>query len=127
MHCKHRCCLQHIILTTIEVEPENIPTSPTFVNHVNCGAHTIQLIVSDALKELRSNHYNVIKLCRQFAKFLRRSTTITKLKNLGIKFKFPKLDCLTRWNSLLILVSILSYSMILEKCNSGIKFIHSSW
>lgn len=94
---------------TIEVDPENIPSSPMFVNHVNCGAHTLQLIVSDALKELRSNHYNVIKLAREFAKFLRRPTNIAKLKNLGIKFKFPKLDCLTRWNSLLVLVSILIF------------------
>lgn len=104
--------------TMIEVELENISTSPTFANHVNCGAHTIQLIVSDALKELHSNYYNVIKLCRQFAKFLRRPTTITKLKNSGVKFKFPKLDCLTRWNSMLILVCVLIYLMNLKKCNS---------
>lgn len=102
--------------TTIEIEPENIAASPMFVNHVNCGAHTIQLIVSDALKELRSNHYNVIKLCRQFAKFLRRPTTIVKLNNLGIRFTFPKLDCSTRWNSLLILVNDLIYSVNQKEC-----------
>lgn len=105
--------------TTIEIGPENISTTPPmFVNQVNCCAHTIQLIVSDALKELRSNYQNVIKLCRQFAKFLRRPTNINKLKNLGLKFKFPKLDCPTRWNSLLILVSFFIYLINPKKYNT---------
>lgn len=89
----------------IEIDPRNIPTSALFVNHVNCGAHTLQLVIGDALKNLSEEHKNIIKMCRAFAKFIRRPTSITKLKNLDIKWKYPKLDCSTRWGSTLYMVN----------------------
>lgn len=88
------------------INPGDIQTSAMFNNHVNCAAHTIQLVVSDGLKELRKNHNNVIKICRAFAKFLRRPNIIVKLKQMGIKIKLPKLDCPTRWNSTFVMVSL---------------------
>lgn len=91
----------------IAIDARDISAPALFVNHVNCAAHTIQLVVSDALKDLSQEHKNIIKICREFAKFIRRQTNITKLKNMGIKWKYPKIDCVTRWGSTLIMVSSL--------------------
>lgn len=87
------------------INPGDIQTSAMFKNHVNCAAHTIQLVVSDSLKELGKDHKNVIEICRAFAKLLRRPNIIVKLKQLGIKIKLPKLDCSTRWNSTYLMVN----------------------
>lgn len=87
------------------INPGDIQTSAMFNNHVNCAAHTIQLVVSDGLKELRGDHNNVIKICRAFAKFLRRPNIIVKMKQMGLKIKLPELDCPTRWNSSFLMVS----------------------
>lgn len=89
----------------IEIDPRDIRSSALFVNHVNCGAHTLQLVIGDALKDLSQEHKNIIMMCREFAKFIRRPTSSTKLKNLGIKWKYPKLDCSTRWGSTLHMVN----------------------
>lgn len=89
----------------IEINPRDVPSPAIFVNHVNCASHTIQLVVSDALKELSPEHNNIIKMCREFAKFIRRQANITKLRNIGLKWKYPKIDCVTRWGSTWVLVS----------------------
>lgn len=94
----------------IVIDPRDIPASALFVNHVNCGAHTLQLVIGDALNDLCHEHKNIIKMCREFAKYIRRPTSITKLKNLGIKWKYPKLDCLTRWGSTLFMVCLIDWS-----------------
>lgn len=88
------------------VDPNDIISSAIFVNHVNCAAHTIQLVVLDALKKLSQSDQNVIIICREFAKFVRRSSSIVCVEKLGIKRKLPKLDCPTRWSSTYIMVSI---------------------
>lgn len=89
----------------IQINPRDISVPAIFVNHVNCASHTIQLVVSDALKELSPTHNNIIKMCREFSKFIRRQANITKLKNMGIKWKYPKIDCVTRWGSTWFMVS----------------------
>lgn len=96
----------------IEIDPRDISVPATFVNHVNCAAHTIQLVVSDALKELSPEHSNIIKMCREFAKFIRRQANITKLRNMGIKWKYPKIDCVTRWGSTWVMVSLPPSNML---------------
>lgn len=85
---------------------EDFTDPPIFLNRINCTAHTLQLVVSDALKELKIEHQNVIKLCREFAKFVRRQTSINELKAEAIKIKFPKFDCVTRWSSTYKMVSL---------------------
>lgn len=76
-----------------------------FVNQVNCASHTLQLVVKDGLDALSQEHKNVIKLCREFAKFIRRQSSLNKLVKHGIKIKLPRLDCITRWSSTYMMVS----------------------
>lgn len=78
---------------------------PIFVNQVNCASHTLQLVVKDGLNAIPQEHKNVIKLCREFAKFIRRQSSLNKLFKYGIKVKLPRLDCITRWSSTYMMVS----------------------
>lgn len=98
----------------IDINLQDISAPAIFVNHVNCASHTIQLVVSDALKELTPEHKNIIKMCREFAKFIRRQANITKLRNMGIKWNYPKLDCITRWGSTWLMVSSLSTNILIS-------------
>lgn len=82
-----------------------------FVNKVNCASHTLQLVVKDGLDALTQEHRNVIKLCREFAKFIRRQSSLNKLVKHGIKVKLPRLDCITRWSSTYMMVSGQSQSL----------------
>lgn len=79
---------------------------PIFINQVNCASHTLQLVVKDGLDALPQEHKNVIKLCREFAKFIRRQSSLNKLVKHGIKVKLPRLDCITRWSSTYMMVSV---------------------
>lgn len=74
------------------------------ISGVNCIAHTIQLLIKDALKSLTKQHRNVIELARGVAKFLRKQTTIHEMNEKGFKFKMPRIDCSTRWGSTCIMV-----------------------
>lgn len=85
--------------------PQSSSIRPIFLNRVNCGTHTLQLVVKDGLKSLRPEHTNIIKLCRQFVKFVRRQTSINELRQNGIIIKLLRLDCLTRWSSTYVMVS----------------------
>lgn len=111
------------------VDPNDIPSSAIFVHHVNCVAHTIQLVVLDALKKLSLSNQNVIIICREFAKFVRRSSSIMYVEKSGIKRKLPKLDCPTRWSSTYVMVGIcaaIDSSIILFRNYKSFKFFHCS-
>lgn len=75
------------------------------VNGINCAAHTLQLVVKEALSNLSSEHQNVIVYCREFAKFTRLQTTICEIKARGVEKRFPPLDVPTRWSSTYIMVN----------------------
>lgn len=92
---------------------------------INCAAHTLQLLVKDALKELRKETINVIDLCRRVIKALKlnstkliieqaRQNTSTEVvaKQPELTLKVPSLDVETRWGSSFVMVSSLAYSLI---------------
>lgn len=87
-------------------EIQKLPIPPIRLSRLNCSSHTLQLVVKDALKKLIKQHANVIALCREFAKFVRRQTSINELLKHGMKIKFPKLDCVTRWSYTYLMVRI---------------------
>lgn len=94
-------------------EIQKLPMPPILLSRLNCSSHTLQLVVKDALKKLKKEHANVIALCREFAKFVRRQTSINELLKQGTKIKFPKLDCLTRWSYTYLMVSIYIHTSLL--------------
>lgn len=59
---------------------------------VYCSAHNVQLGVNDAQKQLPKSHQNVIELCRQATKFLRKKSTIHELNAIEIYYSLPRLD-----------------------------------
>lgn len=72
-----------------------ITDSKTCVNCIRCAAHTLQLVVTDAIKE--SNLANNINECRKIAIALRKQTISAKLKSENLRLS--KLNVPTRWNS----------------------------
>lgn len=83
------------------------------VHGIPCSAHTLQLAVNQALKNLPAE--SLISLCRVAAKLLRRETYIYDLKEAGINTKTVRIDCAVRWNSIYLMVGALyNICMILE-------------
>lgn len=74
---------------------------------VNCVAHTVQLAIKEALKNIDIAYSNVIELAREAAKFLRKQSTRYDLKNDGFEFSMPRMDCETRWCSTCIMVNFI--------------------
>lgn len=64
---------------------------------VKCSAHSLQLGVHDGLKQLPKKHQNVIALCRQAAKFLRKKSTKHELNENEMPYSLPRMDVETRW------------------------------
>lgn len=64
---------------------------------VECSAHSLQLGINDSLKQLPKAHQNVIELCRQAAKFLRKKSTKHELNENNIHYNLPRMDVKTRW------------------------------
>lgn len=75
------------------------------VNGVSCAAHSIQLVVKEALSDLSSDHGNTIARCREFCKFVRLQSTICEMKKKGIKPRLPGFDVPTRWSSTFMMVN----------------------
>lgn len=74
------------------------------ITGVNCSAHTLQLVVKDGLNLIDKCHSNVIKLVRKITKFLKLSSTRHVLKEEGITYSTPRIDCTTRWGSTYLMV-----------------------
>ncbi|XP_040360142.1 uncharacterized protein LOC121048176 [Ixodes scapularis] len=64
---------------------------------VRCAAHTLQLAVTDALKE--SGSCTIVAECRALVKKLRVQSAMGLIRKLGLKK--PVIDCPTRWMSTL--------------------------
>lgn len=69
--------------------------SKSAVNCVRCSAHTLQLVVMNAIKGEKLSAK--ISKCRNLAKTLRKPTNAAKIKNEN--HRYAKLSCPTRWNS----------------------------
>lgn len=76
-----------------------------FVNGVNCAAHTVQLAVKDALRQMDVTYSNIIQLSRAVVKFIRKESTRNKAEKRGLKFILPVIDIDTRWSSTYMMVN----------------------
>lgn len=74
------------------------------ITGVNCSAHTFQLAIKSALKNISRKHSNVISLCRHAAKILRLRTSHHEMELHGKVYKSPRLDVETRWCSSYMMV-----------------------
>lgn len=74
------------------------------INSIRCAAHTLQLAIMDALG---IDEFDLlVRLARAVCKELRTDSNITELRQNNIRFKIPRIDCKTRWNSIYIMVII---------------------
>lgn len=81
---------------------------------IRCGAHTVQLMTRDALKN--SGFKNIISVCKYVVKKLRLDSFKEKAKEANITYKQPHLSCTTRWDSELLMVrySYLVYLIVIK-------------
>lgn len=84
------------------------------ITGVNCTAHTLQLVIKDALKKIAKKHQNVIKLCRKVAKALRlKSTQQNYEKHFNRKYHIPRLDNDTRWGTMYTMVCTCDFKCLI--------------
>lgn len=74
------------------------------ITGINCAAHTLQLAINDALKNIAKTHMNVISLCQKISKFFRLDSTHREASNMGFSYRKPHLSCPTRWCSTYLMV-----------------------
>lgn len=82
------------------------------VQGIRCAAHTLQLCIKFALKNISTADKNIITLCRRIAKTMRLKSTIDELNMDRVKYSIPRLDVETRWSS--------TYSMV----NNYLLMVH---
>lgn len=70
---------------------------------IRCAAHTVQLMVKDAFKELTLDL--LLKVAQSVAKDLRKRKFINAAREEGITYNFVRLCCKTRWDSEYFMVS----------------------
>lgn len=83
-----------------------------FSRSVRCAAHTLQLAVNSALGE--KAYKLIIGLCKAVCKELRDRSVGIKMRELGISFRMPRIDCATRWGSTYIMVCSI-YFLVMAK------------
>ncbi|KAL1480366.1 hypothetical protein MTO96_034727 [Rhipicephalus appendiculatus] len=71
---------------------------------IRCAAHTLQLAVSDAVKDSCSN--TLVAQCRALVKKLRVQSAMGLIRKLGLRK--PIIDCRTRWMSTLAMLTRVS-------------------
>lgn len=79
--------------------------STKLVNTVRCGAHTLQLMVRDAID--KSNFKRILTLCRAAVKLLRTQKYRHDAKEAEIEYTLPVMFCTTRWDA--------DYLMVISK------------
>lgn len=89
------------------------------ITGVNCSAHTLQLVIKDALLAIDKKHRNVISLCRNVAKFLRLKSTKHAYKTHGQNYTDPRLDVVTRWGSTYMMVWLVIFYHLYLFSNSN--------
>ena len=71
-----------------------------FMVSIRCAAHTLQLAISDFLKE--TSLHGLITICTNVIKKLRNPSMLTMIKKVGLRK--PVLHCPTRWDSTLKMI-----------------------
>ncbi|EFN68823.1 Zinc finger BED domain-containing protein 4 [Camponotus floridanus] len=90
------------ILRDIENSTLGSDFSSSILTGVRCAAHTLQLAVDDALKNVNKGILSLIKKVRRVVKKLRTQTILYMLKKQNLKK--PIIDCPTRWCSTVIML-----------------------
>lgn len=80
----------------------NMSSKTELVNTVRCGAHTVQLMVRDAIDE--SNFKRSLNLCRKIVKLLRTEKYRQDAQKVEIGYALPLIYCTTRWDADLLMV-----------------------
>lgn len=75
------------------------------ITGINCAAHLIQLAIKGAIEKLPTSTGNVISLCREMSKFLRKISTKNEMAQLNIEYRLPRLEVSTRWSSMYYMVN----------------------
>lgn len=65
--------------------------------NVRCGSHTTHLVVRGAIK--KSNFKQLLTLCKQAAKSLRKEAFVREARERDLPYKLPHLNVETRWDS----------------------------
>lgn len=89
---------------------------------INCAAHTLQLLIKDAMKELKKETSNIVPLCRRIIKALKLNSTrliveqtqrnaeeVSIERQPNLQLKVPSLDVETRWGSTYLMVRIFCF------------------
>lgn len=84
------------------------------VKGINCAAHTLQLAIGGAIDSTAAKNRNVIKLCSRVAQFMRNQTTKYVLDKAGIDYKKPRIEVTTRWCSLYLMVSFITFGFCID-------------
>ncbi|XP_018406377.1 PREDICTED: zinc finger BED domain-containing protein 4-like, partial [Cyphomyrmex costatus] len=97
--------MYHHTENILQIIEDSIPYSDfssSILTGVRCAAHTLQLVVDDALKNTTKGISLLIKKARRLVKKLRTSTFLYMLKKQNLKK--PIIDCPTRWCSTVIML-----------------------
>lgn len=84
------------------VYSDNLNFDKHILQIIFCSAHTLQLVIKDALKKC-VRALRLISKCRAIVKKLRSSSVKHIIKSR--KLKKPIIDCVTRWSSIYFMVS----------------------
>lgn len=101
------------------------------VKGIRCAAHTLQLCIKFALKNISTANKNIITLCRRIAKTMRLKSTIAELHMDGVKYSIPRLDVETRWCSTYSMVN--KYLLMVDKLTylifnfASFSIVYSCW
>lgn len=77
---------------------------PKKVLKVKCAAHSLQLVVHKGVDT--SNVRELVDLCRMAVKLLRKQSISDEAREKGLLSIRPRLDCVTRWSSTFLMVSL---------------------
>lgn len=72
------------------------------INHINCGTHTLQLAVNDALED--SNTKATFDEAKEICLAMRTQVVLIEFRKLVGKKTLPPIDNVTRWNSRYVMV-----------------------
>lgn len=72
------------------------------INHINCGTHTLQLAVNNAIKD--SNIDIILNEAKEICNDMRSQVAMIEYRKLNGNKKLPPMENATRWNSRYIMV-----------------------